>query len=144
MTREELIFELKKRCSFWLNNKTISKKHALECLCGILEKEESQSFLPSNLDEAAEEFTRSEYSSPCAFGGENIEEWVSRIFKAGAKWMAGQGVKIGETEIYLEDDGGEPPYDGTTWLELTGTEYPIPEDKFKDRDKVDIILLKKQ
>lgn len=41
--------------------------------------------ISSNLDEVAEEFTRNEYSSPCAFGGENIEEWVSRIFKAGAE-----------------------------------------------------------
>lgn len=96
----------------------------------------SQRFVePSEeLDKVAEEYAQDETMSGLA----------ERAFKAGAEWMAGQGVKIGETEIYLEDDGGEPPYDGTTWLELTGTEYPIPEDKFKDRDKVDIILLKKQ
>lgn len=141
MTIEEAIKILTGYIGGKIDPESTELYHAVELAVNILESKPS---LPSNLDEAAEEFTRSEYSSPCAFGGENIEEWVSRIFKAGAKWMAGQGVKIGETEIYLEDDGGEPPYNGTTWLELTGTEYPIPEDKFKDRDKVDIILLKKQ
>ena len=26
--------------------------------------------------------------------------------------------KIGETQIYIEDDGGEPPYGGKQWLDL--------------------------
>lgn len=50
--------------------------------------------------------------------------------------------KIGETEIYLEDDGGEPPYDGKQWLDLSCTEYEIPSDKFKDGDNVEIIIRK--
>lgn len=52
--------------------------------------------------------------------------------------------KIGETEIYLEDDGGEPPYDGKQWLDLSCTEYEIPLDKFKDGDNVEIIIRKTQ
>lgn len=52
--------------------------------------------------------------------------------------------KIGETQIYLEDDGGEPPYDGKQWLDLSCTEYEIPEDKFKDGDKVELIIRKAQ
>lgn len=53
-------------------------------------------------------------------------------------------IKIGETQIYLEDDGGEPPYDGKQWLDLSCTEYEIPVDKFKDGDKVELIIRKKQ
>lgn len=52
--------------------------------------------------------------------------------------------KIGETKIYLNDDGGEPPYDGKQWLDLSCTEYEIPEDKFKDGDDVELIIRKKQ
>lgn len=53
-------------------------------------------------------------------------------------------IKIGETQIYLEDDGGEPPYDGKQWLDLSCTEYEIPSDKFKDGDTVEMIIRKTQ
>ena len=52
--------------------------------------------------------------------------------------------KIGETEIYLNDDGGEAPYDGKQWLDLSCTEYEIPKDKFKDGDEVELIIRKKK
>ena len=86
MTQEDLIFELKKRCSFWLNNKTISKKHALECLLGILESEESKPSLPSDLDTAAEK-----YSENILANNEDLQDAIEDAFKAGAEWMAGQG-----------------------------------------------------
>lgn len=102
MTREELIIELKKRCSFWLNNKTISKKHALECLCGILEKEEFQSSLPSNIDEAARKAypPMSRISEPHGvISADNKSHYLGDVneenrvaFKTGAEWMAGQGL----------------------------------------------------
>ena len=50
--------------------------------------------------------------------------------------------KIGETQIYIEDDGGEPPYDGKQWLDLGCLEYEIPKGKFKDGDNVEVILRK--
>ena len=50
--------------------------------------------------------------------------------------------KIGETQIYIEDDGGEPPYDGKQWLDLGCLEYEIPKDKFMDGDDVEIIIRK--
>jgi hypothetical protein len=53
-------------------------------------------------------------------------------------------VKIGETEIYLEDDGGEPPYDGKQWLDLSCMEYEIPKALFKDGDNVEILIRKIQ
>jgi hypothetical protein len=54
------------------------------------------------------------------------------------------GIKIGETTIYFNDDGGEAPYDGKQWLDLSCTEYEIPEDKFKDGDKVELIIRKRK
>ena len=51
-------------------------------------------------------------------------------------------VKIGETQIYIEDDGGEPPYDGKQWLDLGCLEYEIPKDNFKDGDDVEVIIRK--
>ena len=53
-------------------------------------------------------------------------------------------VKIGETQIYLEDDGGEPPYQGKQWLDLSCVEYIIPKTLFKDGDKVEIFIHKAQ
>ena len=55
-----------------------------------------------------------------------------------------EDIKIGKTQIYLNDDGGEPPYDGKQWLDLSCTEYEIPSDKFKDGDNVEIIIRKTQ
>lgn len=51
-------------------------------------------------------------------------------------------VKIGETQIYLEDDGGEQPYDNKQWLDLSCTEYEIPKALFKDGDNVEIFIRK--
>lgn len=90
MTKEDLIFELKKRCSFWLNNKTISKKHALECLLGILEKEEFQSSLPSDIEEAADAHIRRVANADREWTTQDIAE----AFKAGAGCVAGQGVVL--------------------------------------------------
>ena len=52
--------------------------------------------------------------------------------------------KIGETQIYIEDDGGELPYDGKQWLDLGCLEYEIPKGKFKDGDNVEVIIRKIQ
>lgn len=71
-----------------------------------------------------------------------VNEFGEFLFRAGAVWMAGQGVKIGETKVYLEDDGDEPPY-SQEWLDLETTEYQIPDGVFKNGDEVDIILRKK-
>lgn len=100
MTKEDLIFELKKRCSFWLNNKTISKKHALENLLGILENEESQPSIPSNLDEAADTYIR------CVANADR--EWttqdIAEAFKAGAEWTAGLGLVFSPSIAELRCD----------------------------------------
>lgn len=105
-------------------------------------REEQMPKLPNNLDEASEEYAWKK-EEPLVDG-----EWLSicfnpRIdaFKAGAEWMAGQYKTLGETEIYLEDDGGEAPYT-QEWLDLTTTEFAIPEG-FKPGDKV-IVQIRKE
>lgn len=72
-----------------------------------------------------------------------VNEFGEVLFRAGAVWKAGQGVKIGETKVYLEDDGDDPPY-SQEWLDLETTEYQIPDGVFKNGDEVDVILRKKQ
>lgn len=86
------------------------------------------------LDEAAEEYRKNDDAKyPC-------DQCLVNTFKAGAKWMAEQYKTLGETEIYLEDDGEEPPYT-QEWLDLDTTEFKIP-DGFKAGDKV-IVQIRK-
>ena len=48
-----------------------------------------------------------------------------------------------ETTVYLEDDGGEPPYDGKTWPDIDVCIESLPPDtKFKPGDKIQIIARK--
>lgn len=90
--------------------------------------------LPDNVDEAAvQAHIKLEEEGSLSF---------LNIFKAGAEWMAWLGVKIGETKIYLEDDGDEPPY-SQQWLDLESTEFKIPDGAFENGDEVDVILRKK-
>ena len=120
--------------------------HAIELAVDILE---SQPSLPSNIEEAADCYK--ETIEP-----EDVDDYVNGVFyetfteyqiadafKAGAKWMAGQGVKIAETKIYLEDDGDEPPY-SQEWLDLESTEFKLPDKAFQPGDEVEVILRKKQ
>ena len=67
------------------------------------------------------------FANICTFIGENCPELKESDLDE---------VKIGETQIYIEDDGGEPPYDGKQWLDLVCLEYEIPKGKFKDGDNV--------
>lgn len=71
--------------------------------------------LPSNLDEAAEEYGRKEYSHAIHFWDEGLSKNKPEVmkkdfvdsFKAGAEWMAGQFQKIeGElVDWYSTSDG---------------------------------------
>lgn len=70
---------------------------------------------------------------------ENISTY---FFELGLAQSSSDEVKIGESQIYLNDDGGEPPYDGKQWLDLSCTEYEIPSDKFKDGDKIEFVIRK--
>lgn len=99
-------------------------------------------WLPSNLDEAAEEYGRKEYSHAIHFWDEGLsknkpevmkEDFVD-AFKAGAEWMAGQGVKF-DTEM--------------SWLDSFGFQIGCPEDTsifdcFNEGDKVVVQIRKKQ
>lgn len=48
---------------------------------------------------------------------------------------------MGNTEIYLEDNGDNPPYN-QQWIDLNTHEFVIPEG-FKAGDKVEILIRKK-
>ena len=75
----------------------------------------------------------------------NMKDLARHFYELGLNTkQTSEEIKIGETQIYLNDDGGEPPYDGKQWLDLSCTEYEIPEDKFKDSDTVEIIIRKKK
>ena len=61
--------------------------------------------LPSDLDEAAEEYGRNAFINECMENGVCDDHDLSDAFKAGAEWMAGQGHAF-ET-IMQEDDVDE-------------------------------------
>lgn len=92
MTKEEAIENIKLiRFNAAITNAN-SFKEALDMAIEAL----SQPSLPSNLDEAAEEYARiecdnyvDEEDNVCY-----IEEAMRNTFKASAKWMAGQGVTL--------------------------------------------------
>ena len=75
----------------------------------------SRSSLPSNLDEAAEEYGRKEYSHAIHFWDEGLSKNKPEVmkedfidaFKAGAEWMAGQGYK--QTERVYNFNGENIP-----------------------------------
>lgn len=91
--------------------------------------------LPSDLDEAAVSYAN-------RLATDAIDhELIKGYFRAGAEWMAGKYKTLGETEIYLEDDGGEEPYT-QEWLDLATTEFAVPEG-FKPGDKVIVQIRKK-
>lgn len=76
---------------------------------------------------------------------EDVKYIAKRFFELGLNTkQTSEEIKIGETKICLKDDGGEPPYDGKQWLDLSCTEYEIPKDTFKDGDDVELIIRKKQ
>lgn len=60
-----------------------------------------QPSLPSNLDEAAEEYGRNTFINECMKYGVCDGHDLSDAFKAGAEWMAGQGYTKEET-VYFE------------------------------------------
>ena len=151
MTIKDLIFELKKRCSFWLNNKTISKKHALECLFGILESVESLFSLPSDLDEAAEEYI-DRFCFDCDIIGESRS---LDAFKAGAEWMAERDKEKIEQAFFSGydecEDRMKKEFEKRAMAgEVNNTGYPTTiqlhtfDSSLKNGDKVNIIIMKQE
>jgi hypothetical protein len=89
MTKEEAIDYLD-------NYRKLYAERFLEALDTLL----SESQLPSNMDEAAEK----NFETMEVLEHENIfEETHNKIFKAGAEWMAGQGVSI--VAVANQEDG---------------------------------------
>ena len=88
-----------------------------------------QHSLPSNLDEVAEEYGRNTFINECMENGVCDDHDLSDAFKAGAEWMAGQGVNIRGRVLpgphgssYIESDWFDKRYGGLSWndeVELT-------------------------
>lgn len=108
-----------------------------EELTGMERLEKLQSPLPSNLDEAAEEYGRKEYSHAIHFWDEGLsknkpevmkEDFVD-AFKAGAEWMAGQGVSLSHLiSWYIQSvDAHEPVWTEEHLEELVKDYILIPK-----------------
>ena len=93
MTKEEIVQNIKTRIStiesyrpeeYALNKGILFE---LKDLLSMIEKEKPS--LPSNLDEAVEEFGKRQ--------GLELAPFAKKFFKAGAKWMSEQGVIYEDT-----------------------------------------------
>lgn len=133
MTREEARLTLQENFGY-LTNEHPRIVEALKVALDVL----FQPSLPSDLDEAEFEYAQSLDEIPA---NQEEEKMIYDAFKAGAEWRAGKYKTLGETEIYLEDDGGEAPYT-QEWLDLATTEFAVPEG-FKPGDKVIVQIRKK-
>jgi len=95
MTKEEAIENLKLIRLNAAMTGAESFKEALDLAIVSL----SQPSLPSSLDEAAEAYRRKVYC-----GDSEMCQFIREVFKAGAEWMAGQGVTV-KKKIGKIDDG---------------------------------------
>lgn len=104
--------------------------------------DEVQPSLPSDLDEAAEEYEENKVHSISALGTDKdgfayyirTGTSFSDAFKAGAEWMAGQGVTV---DGVITKVGYK--------LDVETTEYILPEEsEFERGDKVIVQIRKKQ
>ena len=98
----------------------------------------SQPSLPSNLDEAAEEYAYTNWEDDDYHEGASeglpfdAIGHTEKCFKAGAEWMAGQGVKATATVGYYNQSG----------LSIL-TEPSIKKLGFKEGDELEITIRKK-
>ena len=104
MTKEEIVQNIKTRIStiesyrpeeYALNKGILFE---LKDLLSMIEKE--QPSLPLDLDEVAREYGHEEPILPEGYNDGDIplyERWTADAFKAGAEWMAGQGVSYEDT-----------------------------------------------
>lgn len=100
-------------------------QHGAEAVNELAKQE--QPSLPSNLDEAAKEFNR----NYIPFDQCDSRD-IRRAFKAGAEWMAGQGVKASASVGYYNQCG----------LSIL-TEPSIKKLGFKEGDDLEITIRKK-
>lgn len=155
--KDALVAEMKRRISNleqlgdrkYIETHFIEQFRFIEVYEGIIDFINSLEMKEVDLDKEFNNFLDNVEGVPRMWRSPEQIEWGRDIakyfFELGTKLkQTSEDIKIGETQIYLEDDGGEPPYDGKQWLDLSCTEYEIPEDKFKDGDKVEIIIRKKK
>ena len=129
MTKEEAIKILTGYMGGKIDPESTELYHAIELAVDTLE---SQPSLPSDLDEAAEEYedwvesySQSDFPTCVSF---------RQAFKAGADWLAGRGVTV---DGIITKVGYK--------LDVETTEYLLPEEsEFERGDKVIVQIRKKQ
>ena len=138
--KETLVAEINSLDALYHTSKSLGGELFIEGLFCFIDTSEDKEV---DLNEEIEKCLKKH--SMLAVGKKDFTDIAKHFFELGLNTkQTSEEFKIGETEIYLEDDGGEPPYDGKQWLDLSCTEYEIPEDKFKDGDNVEIIIRKTQ
>jgi hypothetical protein len=71
---------------------------------------------------------------------ESVQDFKDDLLIALDTLEVKEEIKIGEPKIYLR----EAHYDRKQWLDLSYTKYEVPKGKFKDGDKVELIIRKTQ
>ena len=104
---EKLVAEIERqRVSFEYNGKTPDER-AWRCfgelISFISSLPQEQPSLPSNLNEAAEEYLEQYNESEFGNGGDDWDDDIRITFKAGAEWMARQ-TKQEQPEVDLEKE----------------------------------------
>ena len=99
MTKEEIQYEAQSIIQEWGSNDSAPYVEFVEKLASM-ELPESL----SNLDEAAEK-----YSENILANNEDLQDAIEDAFKAGAEWMAGQGVTL-EGRVCKDDYAAEAPF----------------------------------
>lgn len=102
MTKEEAIQIIDSLDPAVMIKTTASNKQIREAI-DMAVKALSKPSLPSDLDEAAEDciqglITEAELPATTPFALEYVIEMLYKTFKAGAEWMAGQGVSMQITD----------------------------------------------
>lgn len=105
----------KKAVDHVLNGGLVLEQEVLDETPHIYQQE--QPSLPSGLDEAAEK-----YSENILANNEDLQDAIEDAFKAGAEWMAGQGIKLHgrilpgtRCNLYIESDCFDRGYRGLNY-----------------------------
>lgn len=91
MTKEDVIEILER---FVIGAKPCSQREIVYACASAYRMLKEQPSVPSNLDEAADTFNREDAARMWDYEGKTEGEIVEAAFKAGAEWMAGQGVSV--------------------------------------------------
>lgn len=126
MTKEEVIEILGR---FVIGAEPCSQREIIDACASAYGMLKEQPSIPSNLDEAAKK-----YSENILANNEDLQDAIEDAFKAGAKWMAEQGIKLHgrilpgpRCNLYIESDCFDGGYKGLNY-------------RFSDSNDVDMFV----